>query len=103
MRLVRCSTQVHQSQLETVLPKRGGSVMALSGAHAGVRGTLLAIDEEKFQAQARKHIVLLHKAMTRMSALYLLSGSNVQISMSRCSAKERFTACIAVLEHEASW
>ena len=47
--------QVHQSQLETVLPKPGGSVMVLSGPHAGARGTLLAIDEKKFQAQARVH------------------------------------------------
>jgi len=38
-----------------VLPKPGGSVMALSGPHAGVRGTLLAIDEKKFQAQVRGH------------------------------------------------
>ena len=45
--------QVHQSQLETVLPKPGGSVMVLSGAHAGAHATLLAIDEKKFQVQVR--------------------------------------------------
>ena len=55
---VRSCTQVHQSQLETVLPKPGGSVMVLSGRHAGNRGTLLAIDEHKFQAQVGSHIML---------------------------------------------
>lgn len=44
---------MHYSQLETVLPKPGGSVMVLSGKHRGEPGTLLGIDEEKFQAQVR--------------------------------------------------
>ena len=48
--------QVHHSQLETVLPKPGGHVMMLSPPHAGVRGTLIALDEEKFQVQVRSAV-----------------------------------------------
>lgn len=45
--------QVHYSQLETVLPKPGGTVMVLTGKHRGSLSTLLGIDEKKFQAQVR--------------------------------------------------
>ena len=49
----RLVLQVHFSQLETVLPKPGGSVMVVNGRHRGQAGTLLGIDEKKFQAQVR--------------------------------------------------
>ena len=42
---------MHYSQLETVLPKSGGTVMVLTGKHRGSLSTLLGIDEKKFQAQ----------------------------------------------------
>lgn len=46
-------SQVHYSQLETVLPKPEGSVRVLTGKHRGELGTLLGIEEKKFQAQVR--------------------------------------------------
>ncbi len=44
-----------QAQLETVIPSPGGAVLVLAGPHKGLRGTLLSINTDKFQAQARAH------------------------------------------------
>ena len=42
-----------ESALETVLPRVGGSVLVLSGPHAGARGKLLGIDEQAFSARVQ--------------------------------------------------
>lgn len=45
--------QVHQSQLETVIPQPGGRVMLLNGPLQGTAAELLSIDVDKFQALVR--------------------------------------------------
>lgn len=47
------TVQVHQSQLETVIPQPGGIVLLLAGPHRGATGTLVSIEEAKFQARVR--------------------------------------------------
>ena len=37
------AVQIHQSQLETVIPQPGGTVMLLAGPHRGTLGTLVSI------------------------------------------------------------
>ena len=43
--------QVDQEQLETVIPKEGGRVLVLSGAHKGAKAKLLGVNTKKFQAE----------------------------------------------------
>ncbi|EFJ48020.1 splicing factor-like protein [Volvox carteri f. nagariensis] len=45
--------RVDQAHLETVIPSPGGQVLVLNGANRGRRGTLLAIDTAKYQAQVK--------------------------------------------------
>lgn len=49
------AVQIHDSQLETVIPQPGGIVAVLAGPHRGSVGTLLAIEESKFRARVRVH------------------------------------------------
>ena len=43
--------RVDERELETVVPSAGGAVVVVRGDRAGARGTLLAIDEGRFQAE----------------------------------------------------
>ena len=43
--------RVDQAQLETVIPKQGGRVLVVSGAHRGSKATLLGVDTKRFKAQ----------------------------------------------------
>ena len=45
--------QVDQAQLQTVIPKTGGSVSILQGEDLGHRATLVAIDIENYRAQVQ--------------------------------------------------
>eukprot|EP00198_Chlamydomonas_reinhardtii_P008872 XP_001698209.1 splicing factor-like protein [Chlamydomonas reinhardtii] len=45
--------RVDQAHLETVIPAPGGAVLVVNGQHRGCRGTLLSINESKYQAQVR--------------------------------------------------
>ena len=45
--------RVDQAELETVVPQPGGAVLVVGGPHRGTRGTLVAIDTTRFQAQVR--------------------------------------------------
>ena len=49
------TVQVHQSQLETVIPQPGGAVLLLAGPHRGAAGTLVSIDEAAFCARVLVH------------------------------------------------
>mmetsp|Transcript_7302 Transcript_7302/g.21522 ORF Transcript_7302/g.21522 Transcript_7302/m.21522 type:complete len:400 (+) Transcript_7302:390-1589(+) len=47
------AVQVHQSQLETVIPQPGGRVMVLNGPFRGTPAELVSIDVDKFQARVK--------------------------------------------------